>query len=581
MENHANRAVTTAPVTVYSQDNDPLISEICNIHSNLDWSIDQSRKIYGIRGWGSGFFDINAAGEVQVMPNGRHGRAVSLRALIDQAQLLDISLPMVLRMPQILQSRTGTICRAFNSAMDQQGYVNTYTLLYPVKVNQHCAVVDNIANTNGTLVGLEAGSKAELVVALSMASPGATIVCNGYKDMNYMRLAIEGISMGHEVFIVLEKMSEVGLLIDVCKATGVTPRIGIRIRPDSAPVGKWSGSAGSKSKFGLDRDQIGQVATALASAGLQSAVKLMHFHLGSQLSTLESYREHFRVVIGHFSLLRSLGFDIDAIDVGGGLAIDYDGTQSDADSSMDYQIEQYAFCVVQEIKRHCDLNGLQQPAIFSESGRALTAHHGVVLTRVLEVEKSSDELCADSYIFNFSLFQSIPDSWALGQVFPVMPIAKLGEAPTRQGIVHDITCDSDGMIGKYVGANGICDSLPMHDIESGEDYILGIFLTGAYQEALGSNHNLMGVNASANVYLNEDGSLVFKDIKPAASIHSMLHFAGYDAQKVVARIEEKLTHTGEAKRRLKDAFNIHESSYLKTRSDITFLDLRNTTGGAA
>jgi arginine decarboxylase-like protein len=296
VENHANRAVTTAPVSVCSEDNDPLIPEICNIHSHLDWRIDQSRKIYGIRGWRSGFFDINAAGEVQVMPNGRHGRAVSLRALIDQAQLLDISLPMVLRTPQI---------------------------------------------------------------------------------------------------------------------------------------------------------------------------------------------------------------------------------------------EQYAFCVVQEIKRHCDLNGLQHPAIFSESGSALTAHHGVVFTCVLEDEKSADELCADSYIFHFSLFQSIPDSWALGQVFPVMPTSKLALAPTRQGIVHDITCDSDGMIGKYVGANGVCDSLPMHDIV------------------------------------------------PAASIYSRLHFAGYDAQKVVARIEEKLTHTGKAKRRFKDAFNIHESSYLKTQSAITFPDLRNPSGSAA
>lgn len=532
------------------------------------WSASQSERLYGLDAWGGGFARVGENGHVLAMPGGPGGPEVDVHELAMGLREKGCKLPLVLRFPGVLHKRAGELCGAFESARVKLGYAGAYTAVYPIKVNQNEEVVRQIASAPGARVGLEAGSKAELAAVLGAAPQGATIVCNGYKDRAYIRLALIGQKMGHRVFIVLEKESEWPVVEMESKALGVEPLLGLRVRLTGSLAGKWADSGGEHSKFGLTAAQLISVSKKIKAAGRASWVKLVHVHMGSQISSLSDYERGFKEAVNYYAEVARLGFDLEAMDVGGGLGVDYDGTKSGVES-IDYDMQAYAHAVLGAIKSMCASSGLAQPEVFSESGRALTAHHAILLMEVADVEDAAgseglageavesglgsemeflharskkadgvaeaagvwalsrstmerishavgtgglgleqvarmealhaqtarelraaalsataslersdlvealDYHLAHSYIVNFSLFQSMPDAWAIGQIIPVMPIHRLDERPREHGVLLDLTCDSDGRIDRYPTGSGTRSCLPMHAWKRGESYVLG------------------------------------------------------------------------------------------------------------
>ena len=547
------------------------------------WTVADSRSVYGIRHWGAGYFSINDAGRIEVRPNGPDSQPIDLYQQVDELRQSGLSLPLLVRFPDILQDRVRRLTGAFDASIERLEYQSRYTALYPIKVNQQEAVIENIIATQNVSIGLEAGSKPELLAVLALAPKGGTIVCNGYKDREFIRLALMGQKLGHNVFIVIEKESEVALVIEEAAELKVAPQIGLRVRLSSLASSKWADTGGEKSKFGLSAAQILSVVERFRAAGLDQGIRLLHFHMGSQIANIADYRKGFREAIRYYGELRAMGLPVDHIDVGGGLGVDYDGTHSRNASSINYDMQDYADAVVDMLKEFCDRQEIPHPHIFSESGRAMTAHHAVLLVQVTDVERHNDKvpeidpsveqpevlhwliellddsdpemvaetywrathyieevaaqysagklslaqkalaeqcyfaICrrlhnqlkarqrshravldelndklADKYICNFSVFQSLPDTWAIGQILPILPLSRLDEEPLRRAVLQDLTCDSDGKIRQYVDEQSIETSLPVHEIREGEDYVLGIFLVGAYQEILGDMHNLFG-----------------------------------------------------------------------------------------
>ncbi|PAU87809.1 arginine decarboxylase [Pseudomonas sp. WN033] len=595
------------------------------------WTVADSRSVYGIRHWGAGFFNVNDKGHVQVTPRGEQGAAIDLHELVGQLRDSGLDLPLLVRFPDILQDRVRQLTGAFDHNIAELEYTSGYTALYPIKVNQQEAVVENIIATENVSIGLEAGSKPELMAVLALAPKGGTIVCNGYKDREFIHLALIGQKLGHRVFIVIEKESEVELVIEEAARLGLVPQIGLRVRLSSLASSKWADTGGEKSKFGLSAAQLLRVVERFREAGLQDGVRLLHFHMGSQIANLADYQHGFREAIRYFGELRGLGLPVDHIDVGGGLGVDYDGTHSRNASSINYDVNEYAHTVVAMLKDFCDQQGLPHPHIFSESGRALTAHHAVLVVQVTDVERQNAEippledldsqpqvvrnlvglldrndielvtetywrathymadvaaqyaegrltlaqkalaeqcyfaLCnrlhtllkarqrshrqvldelndklADKYICNFSVFQSLPDTWAIDQVLPIMPLNRLEEEPLRRAVLQDLTCDSDGKIRHYVDEQSIESSLPVHELRDGEDYLLGIFLVGAYQEILGDMHNLFGDTDSVNVYLREDGRVVHGGIETHDTIEDMLRYVHFAPDELVTLYRDKV-----------------------------------------
>jgi arginine decarboxylase len=558
------------------------------------WNTDAARHTYAVPYWGDGYVDVSEAGEIVMRPRGAKGPALSLPQIVDRARSEGLRLPLLVRFPDILADRLARLQGAFARAISDNGYAGGYTAIYPIKVNQQRGVAGELvaAGTHG--FGLEAGSKPELMAVLAMARPASIVICNGYKDREYIRLALIGRKLGLRVFIVIEKLSELEHVFSEAKALGVEPLLGVRVRLASIGAGKWQNTGGDKGKFGLSPSQVLTLIQRLDAAGLKHTLTLQHFHMGSQISNVRDIANGMREATRYFVELTRLGVPLEIVDVGGGLGVDYEGTRSRSYNSINYSIEQYAATVVQSLAEAVAAEGLSAPHILTEAGRAMTAHHAVMVvnisevesvpvgamepaladepavlrhlrgvyaeldqrpplelfheaqhhvhegqtlyslgqllladrarldqmyyaivnavrTRLLPAERSHrqaldelDEKLVDKYFANFSVFESIPDVWAIGQVFPIAPIARLDEEPTRRGVIVDLTCDSDGRIDHYVDAEGVDVSLPLHALNEGESYRLGIFMVGAYQETLGDIHNLFGDTDAVNVRVDGD-----------------------------------------------------------------------------
>ncbi|HEX7043366.1 MAG TPA: biosynthetic arginine decarboxylase [Burkholderiales bacterium] len=597
----------------------------------MNWTAAKAREAYNIAHWGNGYFDVNERGHVIVRPDPGREHAIDLYELTREFAAHELTLPVLVRFSGILQHRLQELWAAFDGAAAERGYRGRYTAVYPIKVNQQRSVVEALLAHGGERLGLEAGSKPELLAVLARSHPNGLVVCNGYKDREYVRLALIGKTLGHRVYIVIEKLSELELVLAEAQDLGVEPLLGVRVRLASLGAGKWQNSGGEKSKFGLTASEVLAACERLRAAGRLGALRMLHFHMGSQIANVQHILAGMREAARYYAELRAVGADIDIVNVGGGLGVDYEGTRSRSFCSMNYSVREYANNVVYALAEICEEKDLPHPDIVSESGRALTAHHAVLITNVIESERAPgrdapsparadeppiirdlwqtyanlsnrslieayhdavyyltqaqgmfnhgvlslreraraehlyyaicwkvhglldpaakahrevlDELnekLADKYFCNFSLFQSAPDHWALDQIFPVMPLNRLAEPPTRRAVLQDITCDSDGRIDLYVNADGVDSTLPLHPPRAGEPYLLGIFLVGAYQEILGDMHNLFGDTDSVHVELLPDGRHALVAPRRGDTVESVLRYVHFDAQDLLAHYREKV-----------------------------------------
>jgi len=616
------------------------------------WTIESARALYNVEGWGAGYFDISERGRVIVRPNpDRPDLTADLRDLAHDLEGQGIALPVLLRFSDILKSRIETLSERFDGAMKEFDYSGGYTTVYPIKVNQQRHVVEEIVKFGKTHgVGLECGSKPELQAVLGLSeSTEHLIVCNGYKDHEFMRLALTGQKLGHKVFIVLEQVSELDVLLEVAEELGVTPTCGVRIKLASEGAGRWAQSGGEKSKFGLSSAELIKLIDKLQALGKLDILKLIHFHLGSQITDIRFIKSGLQEVARFYLELRAIGVDITHVDVGGGLGIDYDGTNSTNNASVNYSLQEYANDVIYTIAEACRDAELSMPHIISESGRALTAHHALLLVKVIDVESQAEQpipvldddehsllhemyedwrtltersakprkvlevfhdasfdkdrarnyfnsgvlslrglakaeviwlgtmnaiyriakadedtyadilpelesALVDRYFCNFSLFQSLPDSWAIDQLFPIMPIHRLDEEPVRRGTLQDVTCDSDGKIDRFVGDKKGRPSLELHEFRDGEDYILGIFLTGAYQEILGDLHNLFGDTNAVHVRLNDQGAYEITDLVEGDTVTEVLNYVQFGASQLLATFRRKVNAASSLTREEANAF---------------------------
>ncbi|MBB3276024.1 MULTISPECIES: arginine decarboxylase [Pseudoxanthomonas] len=600
----------------------------------MSWSTDQARKTYSIPHWAEGYFDVDAAGRMVVSPKGDGGPVIPLPEVVDAARANGAKLPLLVRFPDILGDRLGKLQAAFAQAQADWDYRGGYTAVYPIKVNQHRGVAGTLASHAGEGFGLEAGSKPELMAVLALSRPGGLIVCNGYKDREYIRLALIGRKLGLQTFIVVEKPSELPLVIEEARKLGVKPGLGVRMRLATLGAGKWQNSGGDKAKFGLSPRQVLDLWKYLRDAGLQDCLGLLHFHMGSQISNVRDIANGMREATRYFVELSKLGASITHVDVGGGLGIDYEGTRSRSYCSINYGLNQYASNIVQPLADACEQHGLTPPRIVTECGRAMTAHHAVLVVNVAEVEQapegrvppahddepavirhlreihaelderpavelfheaqhhhseglslyalgqldlvhrariddlfyaiahavrgrlSSDERShrdlldelnerlVDKYFVNFSVFESIPDVWAIDQVFPILPIERLDEAPDRRGVIADMTCDSDGMVETYVENEGLDTSLPLHSLRSGESYRLGIFLVGAYQEILGDIHNLFGDTDAVEVSADTGTGYLLTQQRRGDTTDVMLDYVGYKLDDLRTAYRTRVAEAG-------------------------------------
>ena len=576
------------------------------------WTIADSLDLYQVPAWSEGYFDINDAGHVVARPDRDNGQSIDLFELARDLKQKGLAPPILLRFSNILHQRIDSMCQAFKQAMDEYRYQSSYTAVYPIKVNQQRKVVEDIIQHGQDRIGLEAGSKPELLTIIALSRMGNTVICNGYKDLEYIRIALIGQELGLRVFIVIEKLSELKLIINTAKEMGIRPHLGVRVRLSSVAEGNWQNTGGEKSKFGLHSAQVILAIEQLESADMLDCLQLLHFHIGSQVSNIQHFQRALHEGSRFFSELRAMHAPITCVDVGGGLGVDYEGSQSKNFCSVNYSIQAYADTVVHAFASICEQHTLPQPEIITESGRAMTAHHAMLITNVIGIEQMPglvkpeaakrnevetirslwkvlqsikkknavqsyhdalhyfdeakemfvhgllnlqqrartetlfyaicrkvqgllkadqremlDELngrLADKYFCNFSLFQSLPDSWAIGQIFPVMPLHRLGECPDKHAMIEDLTCDSDGMINLYVDKQGISSSLPIHAPGVDEPYLLGIFMLGAYQEILGDMHNLFGDTASVNVELVPGGEYRLTEIHKGDAVADLLDY---------------------------------------------------------
>lgn len=593
-----------------------------------DWSPDQARQTYSVPYWSEGYYDVDDAGRVVVRPRGDGGPSVALAEVVERARGNGAKLPLLVRFPDILGDRLRRLQGAFAHAMEESEYTGGYTAVYPIKVNQHAGVAGMLAahghdavagapaTPAGTAFGLEAGSKPELMAVLALSRPGGLIVCNGYKDREYIRLALIGRKLGLETFIVIEKPSELPLVLEEARALGVEPGLGVRMRLATLGAGKWQNSGGDKAKFGLSPRQLLDLWKQLRDSGMGHCLQLLHFHMGSQISNVRDIAGGMREATRYLVELSALGAKLRYMDVGGGLGVDYEGTRSRSECSINYSVDQYALNIVQPLVGACAEHGLEPPRIVTECGRAMTAHHAVLIANVSEVEQAPhgrvpdvhddepqvirqlreihaelghrppvelfheaahfhseglaayalgqidlvhrariddlfylvahevrarldpgekghqsvlDELnqrLVDKYFVNFSVFESMPDVWAIGQVFPIMPIDRLDRRPDRRGVIKDLTCDSDGRIDVYVEDEGLDTSMPLHSIAHGESYCLGFFLVGAYQEILGDIHNLFGDTDAVEARIDGDGVRITQQ-RRGDTADVMLDYVGY------------------------------------------------------
>jgi len=632
------------------------------------WTIAQAKALYNVEGWGAGYFDVSERGRVIVRPDREHPeRALDLFDLANDLEEQGVGLPVLLRFSDILRSRIESLSERFAAAIREFDYGGSYTTVYPIKVNQQRHVVEEIVQF-GTLhgVGLECGSKPELQAVLGLSeSTGHMIVCNGYKDEEFMRLALMGQKLGHRVFIVIEQPSELDVLLAAAEDLGVQPTAGVRIKLSSEGAGRWAQSGGERSKFGLNAGQLMKLIDRLRALGRLELLKLVHFHIGSQVTDIRYIKSALQEIVRYYVELRRAGVDLEYLDVGGGLGVDYDGTASTSHASVNYSLQEYANDVVYTIAEVCRSHGLPMPHLISESGRALTAHHALLLVKVIDVESQAqpplpeitgedhpllqdmladfhtldspklaasarkvlevfhdaafdkerarqyfnsgvlrlreralaetiyfatvnriaqlarndrdayreiaaelEAVLVDRYFCNFSLFQSLPDSWAIDQLFPVMPVHRLDERPERRGTLQDVTCDSDGKIDRFIGAKEGRPSLALHEFRDGEDYILGIFLTGAYQEILGDLHNLFGDTNAVHLKLTEQGYEI-TDLVHGDTVAEVLNYVQFEASSLLATFRRKV---GAAKALSRQEANTFIAEYVAGLEGYTYLE---------
>ena len=595
------------------------------------WRIEDSAETYNIPGWGLKYFSINERGHVQVTP--KEGcTPIDIKDVLDELKLRDVSAPVLLRFPDILDDRIRKISNCFKRAAEEYEYTGQNFIVYPIKVNQiHQVVEEIVSHGNKYNIGLEAGSKPELHAVLAVNThENSLIVCNGYKDEDYVELALLAQKMGRRIYLVVEKMNELRLIANVSKRLGIVPNIGIRIKLSSSGSGKWEESGGDVSKFGLNSSELLDAVEFLRRNKLENALKIIHFHIGSQITKIRRIKTALREAMQFYVQLFKMGFHIDFVDIGGGLGVDYDGTRSSVgENSMNYSIQEYVNDSVSALVDVCVKNDLPQPGIITESGRSLTAHHSVLIINVLEtahlpiwndndtVSEDAHELLRElydiwdkinptrvfedwhdalqireealelfslglldlttraqveklfwsvardvnemtrsmkhppeelrkisrmlpeKYFCNFSLFQSLPDSWSIDQMFPIMPISRLDEKPTARCTIQDITCDSDGKIAHFVAPQGSTPYLPVHALRPGEPYYLGVFLVGAYQEILGDMHNLFGDTNAVHIALTKDGYEIAQVID-GESVADVLDYVEYNPKKLVRSLESRV-----------------------------------------
>ncbi len=625
------------------------------------WTTRDSEKLYNMSGWGQGYFRVNEAGHVTVHPEGNPKRGLDLFQLALDLNAQGVGLPLLLRFSDILRSRIQALAGQFESAIKEFGYDGAYTTVYPVKVNQQRHVVQEIVEF-GTPhgAGLECGSKPELMAVLGLnESTNHLIVCNGYKDEEFMRLALMGQKLGHTVMIVLEQLNELEVLLRVSQEMGVEPTVGVRIKLASEGSGRWAKSGGEKSKFGLGAIELVKLLDRLTAVGRQGMLRLVHFHLGSQIPDIRVIKAGLEEIGRYYAELRGMGFHrLDYVDVGGGLGVDYDGSRSTRAASVNYSLREYANDVVYTLGAVCRAEELPMPHIISESGRALTAHHSLLLINVIDVESLTEPLVprlrddphalllemaenlesfaadrvqevfhdvvfareraqeyfasgvfslrdkadaeqfylctlnaiagaiaddkaaypeiashiesvlVDRYFCNFSVFQSLPDNWAIDQIFPIMPIHRLNEPPTRRGTLQDITCDSDGVIDRFTGGRKGKPSLELHPMVEEEHYILGIFLTGAYQEILGDLHNLFGDTNAVHVRLTDHGYEV-TDLVHGDTVTEVLNYVQFHASDLLATFRRKV---GKARELSRQEANSFIADYVAGLEGYTYLE---------
>ena len=596
------------------------------------WTIEDSKELYNINGWGTSYFGVNESGNIFVNPS-KNNVKIDIREVIDELALRDVTPPVLLRFPDILDNRIEKMASCFKKAAKEYNYKGESFIIYPIKVNQMQPVVDEIISHGRKFnLGLEAGSKPELhAVIAAQCKSDSLIICNGYKDENYIELAMLAQKLGKHIFLVVEKLNEIDVIAKAAKRLNVKPNLGIRIKLASSGSGKWAESGGDASKFGLTSSELLQAFDKLNELGLNDCVKLIHFHIGSQITKIRRIQNALTEAGQYYVNLRKMGHNIEYVDCGGGLGVDYDGTRSsNSESSVNYSIQEYINDCVYAFTDVANRNDIPHPNIITESGRSLAAHHSVLVIDVLgaaslpvmpeefeakdtdhklvkdlyeiwcnltpktmledwhdvdqiredsldlfahgmidlktraEIEamywsvcheingltrgmkhipdelRGLDKLLADKYFCNFSLFQSLPDCWGIDQLFPIMPIQRLTERPTRNATLQDITCDSDGKIANFVTDGHVGHVLPLHPLKKNEPYYLGVFLIGAYQEILGDMHNLFGDTNAAHVSV-KDGKYHIDQIFDGETVEEVLDYVQYNPKKLVRQLEQWVT----------------------------------------
>jgi arginine decarboxylase len=588
--------------------------------------------LYGIPNWGKGFFHVSDDGNLVVRPTREAGRGVALKWIVDEVAARGIATPMVIRFPQILSSAVSNLNDAFARAIDEYGYGNVFRGVFPIKVNQKRVVVDHVVEAGRRYgYGLEAGSKPELLAAIAAdLGPECLITCNGYKDDIFIRMALNAVRMKKNVVLILEKVSELDRILSVAKKRGVRPLIGMRSKLYARGSGKWAKSGGEAAKFGLTTPEMLEAVKILKARKMLDCLVMLHFHIGSQITDIRKIKEAIREAGRVYAKLRAQGVPIRYLNLGGGLGVDYDGSKTAFDSSINYSVREYANDVVYTVKQICDEEKVPAPVLVTESGRAVTAYHSVFVTNVLDVadrieqgrrvrvapsdptvlqelasvydsvnaktlresyhdaqqykeelftlfnlghlsleDRSKGEvlfwqicerihkdlkslkevpeefedmetMLADKYVLNFSVFQSLPDIWAIDQLFPILPIHRLNERPAEFGTLADITCDSDGKIEKFIDLRDIKETLPLHALRSGEPYYIGVCLMGAYQDVLGDLHNLFGEAHEVLVTVDEEGRPHVTDVLPGESCERVLEYMNYDRAEILDSLDRQI-----------------------------------------
>src|SRR5580693_8756571 len=586
------------------------------------WSIAEAGERYDVSRWGKGYFSVGSNGHIWVHPNKEPARSIDLKELVDNLQLRGISLPLLIRFGEILQHRLGEMHGAFQTSITEQGYKGAYCCVYPIKVNQQRQVVEEVFKFGRPYhFGLEAGSKPELLAVLAIADNETPIICNGFKDDEYIEMVMLAKKIGRQVIPVVEKYTELDLILKHSQRVGVRPDVGLRVKLASKGSGRWKSSGGYRSKFGLTVTEALQALEQMKSVGMEDCLQLLHFHLGSQITNIRQIKAAVIEAARVYVDLKRSGAGLNLMDVGGGLGIDYDGSQTDFESSVNYTLQEYANDVVYHVQNVCDEAEVPHPTIITESGRAIAAYHSVLVFNVVgvsgfgddsfepvpddaeqplidlqeaykslssknllesfhdaqqsldsalnlfslgylplaqrsQVEKLYWAICrrihkmakeleyypeelepldgmlSDTYFCNFSLFQSMPDSWAVKQLFPIMPIHRLNEMPTRSGVIGDISCDSDGKIDQFIDRRDVKRTLPLHTF-NGEPYLLGAFLVGAYQEILGDLHNLFGDTHAVHVSLGENGDVVLDTVVKGDTVREVLDYVQFNSKALL------------------------------------------------